>query len=427
MGPHLTGSSIYVWSGKSPFQCPSKNHRWGDLCEQATWRLLTESCQYRSEARGVPNLLVARSSAENQTEGGHSNSTQGYYADGAYTAAPIPTTKYGTIDDDDDDSGDTQEAYYSAFCSRFRSLSSILQNPPPSNFVEDSASYTAQKLSTGGRKVWRSALNTVPSMIVLSQLSQDAVLQGIQMLESRLANGGLLRKKTLSLWSWGLLARCRDAGQMGSEEIGILRDLGKRAVWLLRGLRAGTNHDTHDEGIESEDGDTEPCAKGLGNDREEYRNHEENDQECFNSEAQAPTSSPEGKPDEAEASSSTILGESPHYDSDIDSALAAAKARILSSLTQDIPALESSSLVEKSSPILDDRHSLSQDADTAGSTQIQAQQDEILRLHATLDMIITVVGEFYGQRDLLEGRLVWGEVDLGGEWPPTQTFGHRTR
>ena len=180
---------------------------------------------------------------------------------------------------------------------------------------------------------------------------------------------------------------------MGSEEIGILRDLGKRAVWLLRGLRAGTNHDTHDEGIESEDGDTESCAKGLGNDREEY-SHEENDQERFNSEAQAPTSSPEGEPDEAEASSTTIPGESPHYDSDIDSALAAARARILSSLTQDILALEPSSLVEKSSPILNDRHSLSQDADTAGSTQIQAQQDEMLRLHATLDMIITVVGEF---------------------------------
>lgn len=252
-------------------------------------------------------------------------------------------------------------------------------------------------------------------MIVLSQLSQDAVLQGIQMLESRLATGGLLRKKSLSLWSWGLLARCRDAGQMGSEEIGILRDLGKRAVWLLRGLRAGMNHDTQDEEIESEDGDTRPSVNGLEKDGDEYRNHEENDQECSNPEAKASTLSTRLRLDEAEATSTANPSESPRHDSDIDDALAAAKARILSSLTQDTLALEPSSPAEETRSILNEGHSISQDADTAGSAQMQEQQGEMLRLNATLDMIITIVGEFYGQRDLLEGRLVWGEVDMGGE------------
>ncbi|KAI4122826.1 MAG: hypothetical protein LQ347_006375, partial [Umbilicaria vellea] len=37
-----------------------------------------------------------------------------------------------------------------------------------------------------------------------------------------------------------------------------------------------------------------------------------------------------------------------------------------------------------------------------------------LDLYATLDMIITIVGEFYGQRDLLEGRDLWDEVYEGG-------------
>ena len=252
-------------------------------------------------------------------------------------------------------------------------------------------------------------------MIVLSQLSQDAVLQGIQMLESRLANGGLLRKKTLSLWSWGLLARCRDAGQMGSEEIGILRDLGKRAVWLLRGLRAGMNHDTQNEEIESEDGDTRSSVNGLGEDREECESNEENEHDCSIPEAKAPNSSVEIKPDEAEDTSSVTLCESPHHDTDIDDALAAAKARILCSLTQDTLALEPSSPAEETHSTINQRYSVSQAVDTAGSAQIQEQQGETLRLNATLDMIITIVGEFYGQRDLLEGRLVWGEVDMGGE------------
>ena len=31
-------------------------------------------------------------------------------------------------------------------------------------------------------------------------------------------------------------------------------------------------------------------------------------------------------------------------------------------------------------------------------------------LYATLDMIITIVGEFYGQKDLLTGRMLWDEM-----------------
>lgn len=350
-----------------------------------------------------------------QSRGGHFESAPGYYADGAYTAAPIPTANYDSRENEDNDSGDTQEAYYSTFCSRFRALTSVLQNPPPSNFIHDSAFYTAQKLSTGGRQVWRSALNTTPSMVVLGQLPQDAILQGIQMLELRLANGNLLRKNSLSLWSWGLLARCRDAGQMGSEEIGILRDLGKRAVCLLRGLRAGMNHDTQDEELESEGDDNDSIVNGLDEEREDYRKHAEKDQECPNPEAKALTSSVEVKPDEAEATSTPNPDGSFYHDSDIDDALAAAKARVLSSLPQETLAQEPSNPAEETPPVLKDGHSLSHDANTAGSAQNQEQQGEMLRLHATLDMIITVVGEFYGQRDLLEGRLVWGEVDIEGE------------
>lgn len=202
---------------------------------------------------------------------------------------------------------------------------------------------------------------------------------------------------------------------MGSEEIGILRDLGKRAIWVLRGLRAGMNHDTQDEELESEGDDNESIVNGLEKDREDYSKHAEKDQECPNPEAKALTSSVEVKSDEAEATSTSNPDESPHHASYLDDTLAAAKARVLSSLPQETLAQEPSTPTEETSPVLNDGQSLSHDADTAGSAQIQEQQGEMLRLHATLDMIITVVGEFYGQRDLLEGRLVWGEVDIEGE------------
>ena len=31
-------------------------------------------------------------------------------------------------------------------------------------------------------------------------------------------------------------------------------------------------------------------------------------------------------------------------------------------------------------------------------------------IHSTLDMLVTIIGEFYGQRDLLDGRLLWDEM-----------------
>lgn len=36
--------------------------------------------------------------------------------------------------------------------------------------------------------------------------------------------------------------------------------------------------------------------------------------------------------------------------------------------------------------------------------------DEKALIHATLAMLVTIVGEFYGQRDLLDGRLLWDEM-----------------
>jgi len=48
----------------------------------------------------------------------------------------------------------------------------------------------------------------------------------------------------------------------------------------------------------------------------------------------------------------------------------------------------------------------------AGSSQANsgiANTDHEARAFATLDMIVTIVGEFYGQKDLLDAREVWGE------------------
>ena len=53
-------------------------------------------------------------------------------------------------------------------------------------------------------------------------------------------------------WAWGLLAKCRELECMTSEEVGVVRKLGQRAVFLLRRIAAGElNGIEHDAGEEA--------------------------------------------------------------------------------------------------------------------------------------------------------------------------------
>lgn len=52
---------------------------------------------------------------------------------------------------------------------------------------------------------------------------------------------GVLRRSSnisvrVSAWAWGLLARLPELGTLGSEEVGVVRELGKRAVWVRCGF-----------------------------------------------------------------------------------------------------------------------------------------------------------------------------------------------
>lgn len=166
-------------------------------------------------------------------------------------------------------------------------------------------------------------------MLLLNQLAHADVVAGLAVLETLLSAANLHKRKHMGAWAWGLLAQCREVGQMGSEEVGVLRDLGKKARGILRAIMAGIAED------------------GL----------EDDDDEADRSEAEA---------DDAEPVLSI-----PNPSSD---PLAAARQRLLDSLTPS-------------------------SRDASDETTL-----------ATLDMIVTIVGEFYRQRDLLDGRILWGEL-----------------
>ena len=187
------------------------------------------------------------------------------------------------------------------------------------------------------------------------EISYEAMMtKGFDVLEDLISIRNLRGEtgKFLGAWAWGLLAKCRELGCMDSEEVGVLRKLGKKVVYVLRRITAG-ELEGMEQDVEAEDAvDDEEEDEGEG-----------------------------GRGEDAD-------GDAPATQDTEEAALAAARERALSSL-QDTDVVSEKPNTGKPGPL----------------TTVEREN-----MHATLDMIVTIVGECYGQRDLLDGRLLWEEM-----------------
>lgn len=247
-------------------------------------------------------------------------------------------------------------------------------------------------------------------------MDKDGVLRVIRVLLGGkfLRRGYELRERT-SRWLWALLARLPERGELNHAEIGWVRDLGRRAVLMMQsladmarlrdaleeeGMDLGV-HDAVDESsddedvmremeVEERDGeapapDSEtkaPPEESQGEDAESHKPAEQGeveDGEVDDDQKSEPMDvSEDGEVDEGEVAEESAPAET----------LEEARARLLAQLdttAADVPA----EAAEKAE---------SDDEDM--SDQLRAR----MNMRATLNMILTVAGEFYGQRDLLEFR-----------------------
>lgn len=439
---------------------------------------------FRSEARGVPTLLVEpRSPPATTTSKDGSTSPDrynrnfsnagGYYADGAYVAVPdINTissrrTVTGNAAGVEEDLGvdldpDPQEAYYVALLHRFTALRIVLQSQPPAAAVT-AASIPGDIIHTIRKWRWV-LLHRQPAMALLSQLPQESVINGLAALESVLQRGELRKEggQRLGAWAWGLLAKCREVGQMGSEEVGVLRGLGKRAWWALREIRAGIEEEADEEGIEEEaeeegkdeEADEEGIEDGMAarledqidggiedeveegevqSEEEEQGSGDEDGHDADGEKAQSPVSPTHVTPTSfKDISTTTTIGQTTFTPSQRPSSnpllseppnghnqdpsppppqdppstnppnplLTAMQQRLLQRLSS--PSSSPPPPRNPTPPSEEQQQQQQQGRDTETANEKQ------LRMSATLDMILTVVGERYGQRDLLIGRGFWG-------------------
>lgn len=368
-------------------------------------------CAYRSEAKTVPNLLVAPVSptVESKKTELYRDYPQGYYSDGAYTAIPLPlsnpTRTHTNSQQKEDEDEDPQEAYYASLSARFAELSKILQSLPPRTAPANTDVYLVE---WRGFRLWRAKiLNTTPSMVLLAQLTQESVVCGLGVLPSLLTLANLRgeRGKNIGAWAWGLLGRCRDVGQMSSEEVGVLRKLGKQAVWLLRRISAGEivgaaeNEPDEDQGEEEEEDDEEDG----GGEEELLENGADPRDAADVEDGYSPSIDPTTTTAIVQNGNGNSNSEPHPPATDSATDIAKAKQQILNSLRASTP-------TPTHDPVTEEPEA---DGDEGGNpTESSADDDKraTTTIHATLDMLVTIIGEFYGQRDLLDGRLLWDEM-----------------
>lgn len=369
----------------------------------------------RSEANKLPLVFIAQDTSVTEDgsyssvryhhyiEDGESTAEsrrEGTYSDGVYVAPRIEekvnSSSTGAEQEEHEEQEayvnrekeglDAQEVYYNLLRHRFLLLRSTLKCSPPSSSIAALDKDRPISLPVSSRKArleWRRLLQmTEPQMVQLACMDAESVLRIIAIVTRSLSEAAQSeeagRVKRLGAWAWGLLGKCREVGQMGSEEVAEIRELGKRAVKILVKLRSpemrraleeasrqggGAIEESEDEGgtdqEESDNQDRGPAPDRQQNDGEGHtRNSPSQDQEY-------PLA--EGTATGQEASTSeTAQGES--------SQLETAKARL--------------------------RQKLEIESKSVGLEQ---------HIFAMFDMIISVVGEFYGQRDLLEFRDIWEE------------------
>ncbi|KAK3310926.1 uncharacterized protein B0T15DRAFT_519887 [Chaetomium strumarium] len=418
----------------------------------------------RQEASSVPHVLVAPragpqlpphlQSSEDIDRSIYDNGvgdSRGYYHDGAYTAMPSDSASVSSseeeeaaeegeeVDPADPDriaarSAALRKAYFASLTSQFLALRRLLHRDPPPRLVASLSRDHGTEVGSFGAKsstfrIWTWRIRyTDPLPVQVAALDRQSVLKLLRVILGGkfIRRGYELRERT-SRWIWALLARLPDRGEMDYAEVGWVRELGKRAVLMMVSI-------AQMEALREEvDGDLGGAVEGEGDDEDEEGGYvgevvvDEGDEgKCV----AAPQEHDNGKDETAgDVTESKIVNpnvnavqddENGELDMDIDDGevsddegatnagnkdvgaddLAAAKSRLLARLqdAQDIKPEEPADAAEADA----DEHQRSGDGEEPAT-----MFDEIrsrVNMRATLNMILTVAGEFYGQRDLLEFR-----------------------
>ncbi|EQL34051.1 hypothetical protein RJ035_000720 [Blastomyces gilchristii] len=413
----------------------------------------------RSEARTLPAIFVSRTVLQQrdntrvpvtdardqindygavldvEANTGHT----GFYSDGVYVAYSSTPKHLQTSAASHTSSSDPQEIYYSLLHHRFLLLRSTLKCTPPASVIASlgpQRPITFPRSNKRARAEWEQIIQTMdPRMAQLACMDMESVLRLLaivtRLLSKTVRGGESAQVKRLGAWAWGLLGRCRAVGEMGSEEVGDIRELGKRAARILVKVRESEAVDVQGmEGGEGGEGEEEEAEETEGEQEEPGYGARENINENGDVDAGENQVDELNITDDVVSTSGantehiTAHGEAdgeiipPTNGVHVQDELEAAKARLQARLHQQ----QEGDTLEPGENIIEGQEANDNDYDEEEEEEEEGEVDDDYEFknaqqytRAMLDMIISVIGEFYGQRDLLEFRDIW-EEDFDVAW-----------
>ena len=361
-----------------------------------------------------------------------------------------------------DEGGEDIEAAEAVILSlhdKFLQLREHLRREPPQVLVSALPNTHSPFIGRLGPKsktflLWSKRMRAMdPSPVQVAAMDRSSILRLFRIiLGGKFLRVGVELRERTSRWLWALLARLPDSGELTSSEISIIRDLGLRAVLLTRSVaemavlreeveKDAVNLGMHDGFDDSEDdeeddikdmspmenGEEEETASPSGNNsiRSPDGNSPNNNNDALgeerlhvpnaggpNGEAEKtgapvePEEFEEGEVSEGEQSEPDIHGvptatvESKAGEQEDGAPMDIDGTSSCSDSEEDLEAARARLLARIENGLTPDDN----DNDENNDKETDATNRARLNMRATLNMIITVAGEFYGQRDLLEFR-----------------------
>lgn len=359
--------------------------------------------------------------------------TKGFYEDGAYIGI---SEDWGNDDVEPDEVPDEEnpdamqkalnEAYFASIMQQFCRTRAMLHAEPPPDATSRLTSSQATEAAPFGRnspttRIWSRLLNTTyPHPVQVALMSKDTVIRILRvMIGGKFLRSGHSIPQRTSQWLWALLARLPEMGELNHTEIGWIRDLGRRAVLLGRSLAemAALRDELADDGfgvndnVDASSSDEEVVAEAVEEGDEEHEaplaaedtanGPPDAENGVMNSSSPIPTADLEDEnKDQDDAENGDITqAKDDSEDGDVamdiasDSGSDADEGEIIEQ-ADDAAALEEAK-----------RNLLARLADDEKNRREEEERENArMNMRATLTMILTVAGEFYGQRDLLEFR-----------------------
>jgi hypothetical protein len=328
---------------------------------------------------------------------------------------------------------DPQDRLYEVLLKRYQGLRATLativeEGDEARTSISDATVRLARSLNDG--RPWSETLdNDFPTLELIQQLDDWTIYNGLAGCADNIDRVASISPQ-LSCWMWTLLASVGDVGTLDNGKISRIRDLGQTVGLLRTRLRSSNQRlgkDVSAEGGKSTHAGTDcntrgdACKGSVERDTGNVQCHNSTHQNDGADESKAPVdltgtldneTCPQARTTEfveSEADITISVDERQAHHSAEASDIEQARARLLTQLGDrlvqaQLPSPETSPKLDATR---DGMNYQGSDGVSSESREGSAGYEADLNTRITIDTVLTIVAEYFGQKDLLEYRQRW--------------------